>query len=65
MEKPNLTDVNVLRNLLSNLCALSNNIIMQGSFTGEALVQAARLMADCHALHTELNEVPPIPKEIE
>jgi len=42
--------------LLKELAARANNIIMQGSFTGDACTEASEVMALCHRIHTQLEK---------
>ena len=47
-----------LEGKLLELAAISNNTVIEGSFSGQAVLQAATLMEICHKISEELNPKP-------
>ena len=60
-EKPerNLDD---FKGQLLELAALANNTVMEGSFSGDAILKAANLMDICHKIYKELTPPQEDPK---
>jgi len=47
-----------LKGKLLELAAIANNTVIEGSFSGQAVLQAATLMDICHKISDELNPKP-------
>ena len=47
-----------LKGKLLELAAIANNTVIEGSFSGQSVLQAATLMEICHKISEELNPKP-------